>query len=136
MANPGPRLTCARGTPAGRRQRRIVFARCVVDAAVPDRYHQDRSLLCSPSASEDQAIAQAIISVGKPLGTTIVAEGVETADQESLLRDHAGDEMQVFLFGKLVPPQCVPDLLRAPLRVSPPLQPEPFTDRRVSKALR
>jgi EAL domain-containing protein (putative c-di-GMP-specific phosphodiesterase class I) len=50
---------------------------------------------------------------------TIVAEGVETADQETFLRDQACDEMQGFLFGKPVPQECVPDLLRAPLRVSP-----------------
>src|SRR3979411_572529 len=66
----------------------------------------------------------------------LVAEGAETPDQEPFLRDHACDEMQGFLFGKPVPPEYVPDLLRAPLRVSPPLQPEPFTDRRISKALR
>src|SRR5438046_9087583 len=41
--------------------------------------------------SEDQAIAQAIIRMGKALGMTIVAEGVETAAQQTSLRDHACD---------------------------------------------
>jgi EAL domain-containing protein (putative c-di-GMP-specific phosphodiesterase class I) len=76
--------------------------------------------------SEDQAITQAIIRMGKALGMTVVAEGVETTEQETFLRDHACDEMQGFLFSKPVPPQQLADLLRpAPLLASPPLQPEP-----------
>ena len=85
----------------------------------------DRSFVRDlPKDSEDQAIAQAIISMGKALGMTVVAEGVETAEQEAFLRDHACDEMQGFLFSKPLPPQQMADLLRsAPLMVSPPLQP-------------
>ncbi len=78
--------------------------------------------------SEDQAIAQAIISMGKALGMTVVAEGVETIEQETFLREHACDETQGFLFSKAVPPAQLAELLRAPpLLVSPPLQPEPAT---------
>jgi diguanylate cyclase (GGDEF)-like protein len=85
----------------------------------------DRSFVRDlPKDSEDQAIAQAIISMGKALGMTVVAEGVETTEQETFLRDHACDEMQGFLFSKPVPPQQMADLLRsAPLLISPPLQP-------------
>jgi len=64
----------------------------------------DRSFVCDlPKDSEDQAIAQAIIS-GKALGMTVIAEGVETAEQEAFLRDHACDKMQGFLFSRPVPP--------------------------------
>jgi diguanylate cyclase (GGDEF)-like protein len=85
----------------------------------------DRSFVRDlPDDSEDKAIAQAIISMGKALGMTVVAEGVETAEQETFLRDHGCDEMQGFLFSKPVPPEQLADLLRrAPLLVSPPLQP-------------
>jgi len=85
----------------------------------------DRSFVRDlPKDSEDQAIAQAIISMGKALGMTVVAEGVETTEQETFLRDHACDEMQGYLFSKPVPPQQMADLLRsAPLMISPPLQP-------------
>jgi diguanylate cyclase (GGDEF)-like protein/PAS domain S-box-containing protein len=85
----------------------------------------DRSFVRDlPDDSEDKAIAEAIISMGKALGMTVVAEGVETAEQETFLRDHACDEMQGFLFSKPVPPQQLADLLRAALGASPPLQPE------------
>ncbi len=86
----------------------------------------DRSFVRDlPNDSEDQAIAQAIISMGKALGMTVIAEGVETVEQQSFLRDHACDEMQGFLFSKPLPPRQLADMLRAePLPASPPLQPE------------
>jgi diguanylate cyclase (GGDEF)-like protein len=85
----------------------------------------DRSFVRDlPRDSEDQAIAQAIISMGKALGMTVVAEGVETAEQQTFLRDHDCDEMQGYLFSKPVPPEQMADLLRpALLMPSPPLQP-------------
>jgi diguanylate cyclase (GGDEF)-like protein len=86
----------------------------------------DRSFVRDlPRDSEDQAIAQAIISMGKALGMTVVAEGVETAEQEAFLRHHACDEMQGYLFSKPVPAQQLAELLRTPpLLASPPLQPD------------
>ncbi len=85
----------------------------------------DRSFVRDlPKDSEDQAIAQAIISMGKALGMTVVAEGVETTEQETFLRDYACDEMQGYLFSKPLTPQQMADLLRsAPVTISPPLQP-------------
>jgi EAL domain-containing protein (putative c-di-GMP-specific phosphodiesterase class I) len=85
----------------------------------------DRSFVRDlPDDSEDQAIAQAIISMGKALGMTVVAEGVERIDQETFLRNHGCDEMQGFLISKpLVPRQLAALLRSAPLLVSPPLQP-------------
>ena len=86
----------------------------------------DRSFIRDlPVDSEDQAIAQAIISMGKALGMTVIAEGVETVEQEAFLRSHACDEMQGFLFSRPLPAQQMAGLLGAeyPL-ASPPLQPE------------
>jgi EAL domain-containing protein (putative c-di-GMP-specific phosphodiesterase class I) len=90
-----------------------------------DTIKVDRSFVRDlPRNSEDQAIAQAIISMGKALGMTVIAEGVETTEQESFLRDHGCDEMQGFLFSKPVLPQQLADLLRSsPRLASPPLQP-------------
>jgi EAL domain-containing protein (putative c-di-GMP-specific phosphodiesterase class I) len=85
----------------------------------------DRSFIRDlPDDSEDRAIAQAIISMGKALGMTVVAEGVETPEQEAFLRSHGCDEMQGFLFSKPLADEQLADLLRpAPMLLSPPLQP-------------
>lgn len=74
--------------------------------------------------SEDKAIAEAIISMGKALGLTIVAEGVETAAQDHFLREHACDEIQGFLFSKPISADKIAELMRLPLVTAPALQPE------------
>ena len=85
----------------------------------------DRSFVRDlPIDTEDQAIAQAIISMGKALGMTVIAEGVETVEQEEFLRSHACDEMQGFLFSKPLAAREMADLLRVEAQISsPPLQP-------------
>jgi EAL domain-containing protein (putative c-di-GMP-specific phosphodiesterase class I) len=78
---------------------------------------------------EDQAIAQAIISMGKALGMTVVAEGVETVEQQTFLREQGCDEMQGYLVSKPVPARAFAELLRAAAELtSPPLQPHDDTD--------
>jgi diguanylate cyclase (GGDEF)-like protein/PAS domain S-box-containing protein len=59
----------------------------------------------------DKAITEAIISMGKTLKLTVIAEGVETTEQESFLKDQACDQMQGFLFSKPMPPEDVAALL-------------------------
>jgi diguanylate cyclase (GGDEF)-like protein len=85
----------------------------------------DRSFVRDlPDDTEDQAIAQAIISMCRALGMTTVAEGVETLEQEQFLRAHGCDEMQGFLFSRPLAPDRLAELLRpTPQLVSPPLQP-------------
>jgi EAL domain-containing protein (putative c-di-GMP-specific phosphodiesterase class I) len=85
----------------------------------------DRSFVRDlPDDTEDRAISQAIINMGRALGMTIVAEGVETIEQEQFLRAHGCDEMQGFLFSRPLPSDQMADLLRpAPQMVAPPLQP-------------
>jgi diguanylate cyclase (GGDEF)-like protein len=85
----------------------------------------DRSFVRDlPDDSEDKAIAQAIISMGKALEMTIVAEGVETPAQEAFLRAHGCDEIQGFLFSRPLPPDQLAGLLQPmPVLASPPLQP-------------
>jgi diguanylate cyclase (GGDEF)-like protein len=82
---------------------------------------------------EDQAIAQAIISMGKALGMTVVAEGVETVEQQGFLRDHGCDEMQGFIVSRPVPARDVAELLRPSVELSsPPLQPVDDNDPGIS----
>lgn len=76
-----------------------------------------------PDNSEDKAIAQAIIDLGKALGMTVVAEGVETPEQESFLRHQACDEMQGFLFSKPVTSEQISFLVQSKT-ASPSLQPD------------
>jgi diguanylate cyclase (GGDEF)-like protein len=73
----------------------------------------DRSFVQDlPHDSEDKAIAEAIISMGKALGLTVIAEGVETADQARFLREHDCDEMQGYLFSRPVPAGAIPELIQ------------------------
>jgi diguanylate cyclase (GGDEF)-like protein len=65
----------------------------------------DRSFVRNiASDGEDKAIADAIIALGRALNLTIVAEGVETVEQEAFLRAHNCDEIQGYLISKPVPP--------------------------------
>ena len=64
------------------------------------------------SIADDRGIAQAIVSMGKSLCLTVVAEGVETKSQLEFLRQQGCDEFQGFLFSKAVPADEFADLLR------------------------
>ena len=55
------------------------------------------------SDPDDAAIASAIIAMGHSLRLTIIAEGVETADQLAFLRDRACHKVQGFLFARPMP---------------------------------
>jgi diguanylate cyclase (GGDEF)-like protein/PAS domain S-box-containing protein len=71
-----------------------------------DTLKVDRSFIRDiPQDPEDKAITEAIIAMGKSLSLTVVAEGVETLEQQEFLRDHACDEMQGFYFSKPIPPE-------------------------------
>ena len=52
--------------------------------------------------TEDRAIIEAIIAMGKTLSLTVVAEGVETREQQEFLSERACDAMQGFYFSKPV----------------------------------
>jgi EAL domain-containing protein (putative c-di-GMP-specific phosphodiesterase class I) len=85
----------------------------------------DRSFIRDlPKNTEDRAIEDAIIGLGKALSLTVVAEGVETTDQAAFLRDHACDEMQGYLFSRPVSAENLSALLRLPTVASPSLQPD------------
>ena len=78
-----------------------------------DTLKVDRSFIRNlPQGSENQAITEAIITMGKNLNITVVAEGVETQEQKDFLRDHICDEMQGFYFSKPIAPDQFGDLLR------------------------
>jgi len=59
-----------------------------------------------------ESVAEAIIAMGKTLNLTIVAEGVETHEQQRFLRECACDEMQGFYFSKPIEERQFADFLR------------------------
>ena len=74
----------------------------------------DRSFICDVSSvSEDKALTEAIIAMGRTLSLTVVAQGVETKEQADFLRDNACDEFQGFYFNKPVPADQFKVLLQA-----------------------
>src|SRR5262249_5229213 len=63
------------------------------------------------SQRDDAAITTATTAMGNVLGLRVVAEGVETEEQRSLLRRQGCDEMQGYLFSRPVPPSEFAGLL-------------------------
>ena len=61
---------------------------------------------------DDAIIARAIIDLGHALGHTVIAEGVESEEQLSYLRDHGCDEGQGYLFGRPMPAEAFEALLK------------------------
>ncbi|NMG63648.1 EAL domain-containing protein [Azoarcus indigens] len=61
---------------------------------------------------EDAAIVRAIIVLARSLHLATVAEGVETREQEVMLRDERCDSFQGFRYGRPVPPESFPFLLQ------------------------
>jgi EAL domain-containing protein (putative c-di-GMP-specific phosphodiesterase class I) len=78
-----------------------------------DTLKVDRSFIREiPSDAEDKAIAEAIIAMGKTLSLTVVAEGVETPEQQAFLSERACDEMQGYYFSTPVAADDFAALLR------------------------
>lgn len=71
---------------------------------------------------QDRAIANAIICMGKALGLTVVAEGVETEGQDEFLSNSLCDELQGYLFSKPLPASAIHRLF-VDRTDAPPLQP-------------
>ncbi len=83
-----------------------------------DTLKVDRSFVRDLATNtDDQAITTAIIAMGRTLSLTVVAEGVETEEQEHFLRENACDEMQGFYFSKPVDADAFAGLLKGQRRV-------------------
>ncbi|AQS87202.1 PAS domain-containing protein [Neoasaia chiangmaiensis NBRC 101099] len=68
-----------------------------------DRIKIDRSFTNDLEQDNARAIVRAIIALGHNLNIDVTAEGVETPDQLSFLRDNCCDQVQGFLLGRPEP---------------------------------
>ena len=77
-----------------------------------DRIKIDRSFVCDISGSQsDGALARAVIMLAHGLNVGVIAEGVETAAQLSLLRHFGCDEAQGFLLGEPIAGDDLPTII-------------------------
>ncbi len=65
-------------------------------------------------SSNGGVIIQAVVALGRALGLSVLAEGVETEEQRVLLRLAGCDEMQGYRFAKPAPAAAIDKLLTAP----------------------
>jgi predicted signal transduction protein with EAL and GGDEF domain len=73
----------------------------------------DKSLIDPLGTSSNAgAVVQATVALGRALGLSITAEGVETEQQRVLLRLAGCDEMQGYLFSKPVPAKAIDQLVK------------------------
>jgi diguanylate cyclase (GGDEF)-like protein/PAS domain S-box-containing protein len=77
-----------------------------------DTLKVDRAFISGiPQDKGDKALTEAIIAMGRSLSLTVVAEGVETAEQQAFLEEHDCHEIQGYHFSKPLPGEEFSDLL-------------------------
>lgn len=68
----------------------------------------DKLFIAKIDQEKDQAIVSAIIAMGKAMGLSIVAEGVETIEQINFLKKHDCHILQGYYYSKpLTPRECI-----------------------------
>lgn len=65
----------------------------------------------TPNSSRDSSLLLSIIQLGKSLGMTVLAEGVETNEQFEFLKKHGCDQIQGYYFSKPLNSEAMQSLL-------------------------
>ncbi|WP_044871246.1 bifunctional diguanylate cyclase/phosphodiesterase [Pseudomonas sp. LFM046] len=68
-----------------------------------------------PDDPNDAAISRAIIALGRSMQLTVIAEGVETKDQEHFLAAEGCEQIQGFIFSSPLPPETFARKFLSPL---------------------
>ena len=76
---------------------------------------------------DDAAIVRTIVTLGHALGVSVVAEGVETAEQLEYLMSVGCDVLQGYLFSRPLSVEAFGELLMEQLRVTMPSNSPPTT---------
>lgn len=77
-----------------------------------DKLKIDRSFIKDiPHDTDGEAIAKAVIALGKSLQLKIIAEGVETEEQKEFVRLEGCEEVQGYFYSRPVPNQELEDML-------------------------
>ena len=85
-----------------------------------DKLKIDRSFITNiMTSADDAAIVQAIISLAHSLRLSVVAEGVESAEQLAYLQKQGCDQYQGFYFSRPVDASAFADMLRAGVIAEP-----------------
>jgi EAL domain-containing protein (putative c-di-GMP-specific phosphodiesterase class I) len=63
--------------------------------------------------ANDASITKSVILLGQSLNLSVIAEGVETAEQLALLKQYGCDEVQGYYFSRPVPQNELAQLLSA-----------------------
>jgi len=78
-----------------------------------DRIKIDKSFVVDLNTNADSyAVAHAIVAMANAMRLEVIAEGVEHADQASLLAGIRCHEFQGYLYGRPQPPETITDLMR------------------------
>lgn len=78
-----------------------------------DKIKLDRSFIIQPAGRrEPEAIVEAMAGLGRNLGMTITAEGVETAAQLAMVREKGCHEAQGYLFSAPMPAEHALEMVR------------------------
>ncbi|MFC7396579.1 putative bifunctional diguanylate cyclase/phosphodiesterase [Chelatococcus sp. GCM10030263] len=80
-----------------------------------DKIKIDRSFLeAAETTGESAILIHSIVHLGRALGLTVTAEGVETQEQLEFLRALGCHELQGYLFSRPVPAEAIDAMLEAP----------------------
>jgi diguanylate cyclase (GGDEF)-like protein len=79
---------------------------------MPDAVRVDRTLVARlPEAADGRALVTAIVALARPLGLKVLADGVETAEQQDFLKGIGVDEIQGHIAGAPMPAEAATQCL-------------------------